>query len=254
MIFDLDADMIKNAVSQELENVGSQMSEEQFSKVAETIEKGIPGIIATLTRGMHKHWKNQAMEVGTGWGSKYAAAIQYKIEGNTGEIYLDESMIDKGTNKPNIMFAKMVEEGVKSWSIKDALLASNKAKTSSAGIKYIVVPFPVATPRKPSQGKGASQFQGREMTAEAHRIVKAGGRFSGPLKSGQEVSGLTKYVTRQRHEGYGIFICVTENSKGWVHPGVARDPVFPKVIQEIEKRIQEVISAFCQAIVKEYSK
>lgn len=253
MIFGIDPETVISAISEKLEDAGSRLSEEQFGKIVDTIEKGMPGVIAVLTRGIASHWKSEAMDSGTGWGSKYSAAITYTVDKTTGEVFIDESMIDKTTNKPNMMFAKMVEEGMKSFSIKDGLLASEKAKTSSAGIKYIVVPFPVAVPRKASQGRMASQFGGREMTEDAHKIVKSGGRYSGQLKSGQEVSGLTKYVTRQRHEGYGIFMCVTENSRGWIHPGVAASPVFPKVIQEIEKKIHEVISEFCKEIVREYS-
>jgi len=253
MIFGIDPETVISSVSDALENAGSRMSEEQFNKIVDTIEKGMPGVVSTIARSIASTWKDEALKSATGWGSKYAAAITYKVDGNTGEIFIDESMIDKASNRPNIMFAKMVEEGMKSFSIKDALLASEKAKTSSTGIKYMVVPFPVAVPQKQGQVRHASQFGGREMTEEIYKIVKSGGSYSGKLKGGQEVSGLTKYMTRQHHEGYGTFRCVTENSRGWVHPGKRETEVFPKVIQEIEKKIHEAISDFCQKIVKEYS-
>ena len=254
MIFGIGPETVMSGISEALENAGSQLSEEQFIKIVDVIEKGMPGIVKLITAKTAQDWKSAALESGTGWGSKYAGAITYKTDGKTGEVFLDESMIDKMSNKPNIMFAKMVEEGVKSWSIKDALLASEKAKTSSSGIKYMVVPFPVAVPQKPGPARQTGQFGGREMTEEAHKIVKSGGRYSGPLKSGQEISGLTKYTTRQRHEQYGIFRCVTENSKGWQYPNKSERPVFPNVVNEIEKNIHELISAFCKEIVREYSK
>ena len=71
---------------------------------------------------------------------------------NEGSVFVDESVKDS-SGKPAMMFAKMIEQGVQSWSIKDALLKSAKAKTSSAGIKYMVVPLPVRTPKAKGSGK-----------------------------------------------------------------------------------------------------
>jgi hypothetical protein len=73
------------------------------------------------------------------------------------------------------------------------------------------------------------------------------------LKSGVDVSGLTRYNTRQRHSQYGIFRRVSEKSTGWQHPGVAASPVFPSVLKEVDRRIQEVLAEFCKNIVKEYT-
>jgi hypothetical protein len=253
-IFDLDEDMIIDTIEAALADAGYDASEEQMAKIVEAIDEGFPGVVEVLTYGMQEHWKAEAVDSGTGWGQKYANAIKAEVTGKKGLIYIDEDLTDKTSNKPNMMFVKMVEEGVKSFSIKDALLASDKAKTGPSGIKYIIVPFPVATPRKAGQGKMARKFGGREMTAEMHKIAKAGGRIkSGRLKTGEDVSGLTRYVTRQRHSQYGIFRMVTEKSKGWVYPNKSARPVFPSVIQEVNKRVGEVVSEFIKAIVKEYT-
>lgn len=254
-IFDIDTDMVLNAVTEALEQAGSDVSEEQFNKICDAIEAGMPGVISVLTRGMAEHWKSEAKGAG-GWGSKYAPAIKYKVSGATGEVYLDESVMDKQSNKPNIMFAMMMEKGVTSWSIKDALLKSEKAKISSDGIKYIVVPFPVATPRTDSGTKMSSHFGKREMTQEIHSIVKAGGRMPAgtTLESGQDVGGLTKYNTRQYHDQYGFFRCVTSKSEGWQYPDVPAEPVFPAVLNEVNKMVSQLISDFLTDIVKEYEK
>jgi hypothetical protein len=252
-IFDLDEDVIINTIASALEDVGSDVSEDQFNKIAEAINEGMPGVIEILTQGMRDHWKSEAKNSGTGWGNKYAQAVVAEVTGTKGMVYIDEEMIDKGSKKPNAMFVRLVEEGVKSWSIKDALLASDKAKTSSTGIRYIVVPFPVRTPAKKSQGKMASKFGKREMTKAAHDIVKSGGKFSGKLKSGQEVSGLTKYVTKKFHSQYGMFLTVSEKSKGWQYPNIGETPVFPSVISEVNKRVNDVLNAFMKSIVREYT-
>lgn len=257
MNFDIDPSAAMDAVIEALEDAGRRLSEQQFIEIANRIEEGMPGVIQVLAQGTAEAWRDMARDRG-GWGEKYARSIKYKVSGNRADIFVDENMKDSGSNKPLAMFAKMVEDGVKSWSIKDALLASEKAKTSSDGIKYMVILFPVATPRKSSSGKGKSQFGGREMTAEMYKIVKSGGKIkSGTLKAGArnvDISGLSKYNTRQLHGQYGIFRCVSEKSQGWQYPGKGRDPVYPEVLEYVNKQVRDVVAAFCQAIVKEFQK
>jgi hypothetical protein len=254
MVFNFDEEMVMNVINEALEDAAFNASQEQMNKIVNAIDESFPGVIAVLANGMEEHWKSEAKGVMTGWGEKYAAAIKSKIEGSKAEIYVDEEMKDKGSGKPSIMFVDMVEKGMKSFSIKDALLASEKAKIGPDGVKYITVPFPVATPRKEGQGKQASKFGGREMTQEMHRIVKSGGKIkSGKLKTGQNVAGLTRYNTRQRHSQYGIFRRVSEKSQGWIHPGVGPEPVYKKVLSEVNKRVAEVLTEYCKAIVKEYT-
>jgi hypothetical protein len=254
MIFNIDADQAMNEIAEALESAGAQMSEEKFNQIATAIETAMPGIIQVLAQGVAEDWKSQAAGAG-GWGSKYARAIKYHVQGTNAEIYIDEGIVDKGSNKPNFMFAMMIEEGVSSWSIKDALLASDKAHTGKDGVKYITVPFPVATPRSKGQGKMKTQFGGREMTAAMYSLVKNGGKLtSGKTGSGADVSGLSQYNTRQLHSQYGIFRRVSEKSTGWQYPNKSPRPVFPEVLKEVNNKIQEAISAFCKAVVQEYSK
>lgn len=254
MIFNLDEDSVVQAMLSSLEDAGQRLSEDQFYKVVETIDEGLPGVIELITYGMADHWRSEAEYAG-GWGSKYAQAIKAEFNDGVGEVYLDESAIDKGSNKPYFMFAMMVEEGVKSWSIKDALLKSEKAKVGPSGIKYIIVPFPVATPRTEGQGKMATQFGKREMTQEIYKIVKSGRKVPSDttLATGENVSGLTKYVTAQRHEQYGIFRCVSEKSRGWQYPNVPPEPVYPSVLEEVNKKVSEVLTSFIGEIVREHS-
>lgn len=251
-IFSLDENLIMQSIADSLEEAGSQASEEQMNNIVSAIDESFPGVIGVLTNGIKELWKAEAKNSG-GWGQKYSNAIKARVTGNQGEVYIDENMVDKGSKRKNFMFVKMVEEGMKSFSIKDGLLASDKAKTGPDGIKYIVVPFPVATP-KATTSKSASQFGGREMTKEMYDIVRSGGRLkSGTLKTGEDVSGLTRYNTRQLHSQYGIFRRVSENSKGWQHPGVAPSPVFPGVKAQVDKRIHEIVSEYCKEIVKKFT-
>ena len=262
-VFNIDGDAVFSGIQAALEAQGQKLTGDQIAHIVSTVEASLPGITYGLLEEAYEEWRQEAIDSG-GWGTKYVAAIKMKAEPNgDGSVYLDETVMDKGSNKPSFMFAKMVEEGVKSWSIKDALLASDKAKVGPAGIKYIVVPFPVATP---SAGKGgaklASKFGGRKMTQDMHKLVKAGEKVpAGSTVSVTntqrtyevDVSGLTRYNTRQLHSQYGIFRCVSERSKGWQYPDKSATPVFPSVAAYVEKRIHEELDAFCREIVKEFS-
>lgn len=254
MMFNIDEDNIFNAIDQAMRSAEAELTETQVAKIVETIDNSVPGLIELLTNDTKEYWKQEAIDSGTGWGAKYARAIKSESSGNEGRVYVDESVKDS-TGKPASMFVEMVERGVKSWSIKDALLESEKAKTGPSGIKYIIIPMPVAVPRKQGQGKASSRFGGREMSAEVHAMVKNGGRApKGTLStSGQDISGLTRYETTQFHSQYGIFRCVSSKSTGWQYPTIAATPVFNSLKDYIDKRIQEMLNEFCLAIIKEYS-
>lgn len=255
MVFDIDSDMMVDSVIDALEEVGARVSEDQFTDIIGKINDTMPGVVQIIAQGMAEHWKSEAKNSGTGWGEKYASIIRYKGSGNKAEVFLDEQSMDKRSGKPNLMFAKMVEEGMKSFDIKTGLLQSEKAKEGPNGIKYIIIPFPVATPRKQGQGSMQSAFGGREMSQEIHSIVRSGGKITAGTKtsSGADITGLTRYNTRQFHSQYGIFRCVSSKSKGWMHPGVPPSPVFPSVLEEVNKKAHEIITTFLKEIVKEYT-
>lgn len=262
MIFDIDAEMVNRTISDALEEAASRVSEEQFHKITEAVENAMPGVVQVIAQGTMEYWKSEARGAG-GWGLKYAEAVSMKVNGDEAEVYLDEEKADPRLKKkkPYFMFAKMMEEGVNTWSIKDALLKSEKAKngTDSEGnqIKYITVPFPVRTPRSDKGTRMASQFGGREMTNAMYKLVKSGGRLSSGsiMVRGKEVdvSGLSRYTTPQLHGQYGIFRTVTSNSKGWQYPHIPAEPVYPRVLEKVNEVIQQVLDKFCKEIVREYS-
>jgi hypothetical protein len=256
VIFDFIDEDVLDVVINTLEGIGRKVSEDKFIEIADKIDEAMPGIIERMTIDAHDEWKSRAIEA-SGWGSKYSDAIKYELSDKKGEVFLDDSIIDKESGKPNIMFAKMMEDGVKSWSIKDALMKSDKAKKGKDGIKYITVPFPVATPRKKGQGKMASKFGKREMTKEIYEIVKKGGRIRDMQINVRgksiDVSGLQKFVTQKYHAQYGFFRRVSEKSTGWQYPAIGAQPIFSGVEKYVRKRISEIMTEFSQALIKEYS-
>lgn len=255
MIFNIDEEIFFNTLNSAIENA----TEEQAQKIVSQIDNSMPGLLELLILEAESSWKGEAENAG-GWGNKYARAIKTKFSGYEGEVYLDQTSIDKESNKPNFMYAMMMEHGVKSFSIKDALLASEKAKTGKDGIKYISIPLSVSTPRRKGQGKMASHFGGREMTRDMYKIIRGGGKVSGSVSvtttagtKDVNVSGLTPFRTQKFHSMYGIFRTVSSRSKGWVYPDIPAEPVFNSVVEYINKRVGEIINEFCQAIIKDNS-
>lgn len=249
MIFNIDPSETLGPVIEAMEEAGRQLSEEKFIEIAEKMDDALPGVIEYLVNSTYEFWRAEASSTTTGWGPIYAKSIKRSED----EVYVDETMKTM-KNKPAIMFVEMVEKGMRSFSIRDGLLASDKAKTGANGVRYITVPFPVGVPRRTSQGKQTSHFGGRQMAQKMHDIVKSGKKIvAGTLKTGQDVSGLTKYVTRQRHEQYGIFRCVSDKtpSNRWLHPGVPAEPVFEKVKAYVNTEIQKALNEFCHAIVQD---
>lgn len=255
MVFNIDhEELLSNAISSisEAISMAENASQEKFANLGEKINSAIPGLIEVLVNETEDFWINQAMLIG-GWGEKYARAIQSDV--SKGEVWLDKESLDPQSKRPFFMFAMMVEEGVQSWSIKDALMKSKKAKIGKDGVKYITIPMPVATPRKSGSGKQLSSFGGRTMTKEMHDILKSGGNVeSGSLMSGSRkisAKGLTAFSTQKYHSGYGLFRRVSENSKGWQFPNKSPQPVFDTVKKYVDRRVGELMSDFCKAVVKE---
>jgi hypothetical protein len=227
---------------------------EKYSKLGEQINDALPGLIELLVNETEEYWINKASSIG-GWGDKYARAIKSEVSGDSGSVYLDENAIDPQSRKPFFMFAMMVEEGVKSWSIKDALMKSKKAKIGKDGVKYIIIPLPVATPRKSGQGKQLSTFGKRTMTQDMQNMLKSGGKVSGgTIKSGTRkisAKGLAQFSSQKYHSHYGLFRRVSENSKGWQYPNKSPQPVFDGVKRYVDMRMKEIMADFCRAVVKE---
>jgi hypothetical protein len=261
-IFNIDSNVVFDSIQAALDARGVEMTFEMVQKIYRTIDNSLPELTSGLLEETYEEWREEAIGA-KGWGTKYVQAIQIKQTDDGGKVYLDEGIMDKGSNKPAFMFAMMMERGVKSWSIKDALLNSEKAKVGPAGIKYIIVPFPVATP---SAGKGgaklASKFGGRKMSKDMHSLVKKGESVpegttisvTNTLRSFDvDVTGLTRYSTRKLHSQYGIFRCVSQKSTGWIFPDTPAEPIFPSVVEYVSRRIQEELKKYCDEIVKEFS-
>jgi len=211
----------------------------------------LPGISEKISiviaQNAQKIWQAEAMKTPTAWGGKYADAIKIDV-GASGfaRVYVDESSTDPRTGKPNILFVNLVEDGMKSFSIKDALLNSEKVHISAKGTRYIHVPFRW---RVPVKGQApASGFAGT-MPKAVYDVVKGGGAKLGEYTMKSPTGKMVSLAGLQRYGGGGhsqylTFRTVSEKSKGWQHPGKRATPVFDKVLSKVESMIEQFLMEF----------
>lgn len=220
-------------------------------EIIDKIQKNLPLVVVDLINQIgttaKNIWKTEAVAASS-WGDKYAQAIDMKPATPNGNalVYLNSETIDQKSGKPALMFAMMVENGVEPWSIKNALLESDKVRTTIHGIKYIIVPFPWRTPAKKGQGRPAAKFGGRIMPNDIYKIIKGGGRLESDSEKYGHMAGMVKY-SKNNHSQYMTFRMVTENSKGWQHPGKPATPVFERVAAQVERMIEETLNNFLKA-------
>lgn len=174
-----------------------------------------------------------------GWKRKYIDSI--RIEPGPGDL---EATVGAGG-----MYARLVENGRKRWSIKEALLKNAKHRDEN-GQPYAIVFMRKGTP-------DAQHI--KPMPEEVHRMVskidfnsslrKIGtfGMTEEEIKKGKErgwksglYEGLTR-VGRKHHEQYGTFRVVTKKSQGWIYPTVPKSPVFEQTMSRMAPRIKTIM-------------
>lgn len=174
-------------------------------------------------------WANTAIEENKSWGPMYASALRKSKSGDVARVYVDES-------DSRYKFVEMMEEGVKPWSIRDALLNSKKVRYSKTGARYIAVPFRWKTPTQQGGEKPLSSFAGN-IPRDVYQIVKAGGRLGGGWGN---LSGLKRYGS-EKHSQYMTFRMVSDNTptSKWQHPGKRATPVYDKVYPMIIDKVNQ---------------
>lgn len=177
------------------------------------------------------------------WGRRYANTLKVSpSKGGEASVYVDEG-------HPDVMFVNMMENGVRSWSISDALLSSRAARTSHDGYTYVNVPF-----RKRTPTAGASEFTSSVFSSviptNVYEDLKAGLQTG---KQAGEMAGLQRYEGDQgRVSGYFTFRVVSSKpgAKEWVHPGKQPTPVFEEVQREFENMVEKFVVKFVGSMAK----
>jgi hypothetical protein len=214
--------------------------------LGKNLENQASGLANTIADMAAQFWRGEAIAASP-WGDKYANAI--RVDPSTGgqeaRVYVDEEQVDERSQRPAIMFVNMVEEGMRSFSIKEGLLNSKRVKTTTKGIRYIIVPFRYRTPKK--NQKPASGFAG-VMPKDVYALVKSGVPLRG--KDYGHMAGLKRYDNEAGGHGqFFTFRMVTEKSQGWQHPGVRPTPVFEKVLTQVQQMVSAALDNYLRSLV-----
>lgn len=153
------------------------------------------------------------------------------------------------------LYVNLVEDGVKSWSIKDALLNGPNAKQGKNG-KYANVFL----------RKGVPGSKGPTMSSSVHSIAKTLGRgetLSSRIKSMSDKIGKGAVAKKKKikalresikgskderlqkvgatgHSAYGTFLRINEKSKGWMYPNVQSVPVYEMTTEKANPQIKKI--------------
>ena len=188
-------------------------------------------------------WQDKAKDIGGGWGRRYANTIQVepmRKSGGEGHVFADEK-------HPDFMFVMMVERGVKSYSISDALMKSKRVKyNEKTGLPYIRVPFRWRTPQQGTGNKAqaTSTFAG-VMPPSIYEAILSGEKVDLDMakKAGNPfLAGLVRYK-KAKHGQYFTFRTVTKESN-WQHQGKPKRPVFHIVRDIVQKALAEGIESY----------
>ena len=190
-----------------------------------------------------------------GWKRLYREAINIDPQGSP----LETSVTAEGLS------VNLVEDGVRSFSIKDGLLNGPRAKISKKGKVYTTVFI-----RK--FGAGARKAPKSRMTPMVHKLASTLAKgetirsrivsLQRRIASGEKVTGVEKRVVdlasqrklpshieriqkvgKSGHIHYGSFVRVSEDSSGWMYPNIPAVPVydvvFDKVTEKVIEKVQE---------------
>jgi hypothetical protein len=223
----------------------------QLKKLFEFLPETQSPLVDMLIDNAYGIWYEDAL--GQSWGGQYVSALKVTYAGtsrNVAWVYIDEKEIDPQSKKPFSMFALMTEEGMKSFSIKEAILKSAKRfHTRKDGVRYVIIPLRWRTPSRDKSQKPSSGFNFTgTMPRDAYRLAKSGAKVTG-AKYGN-MAGLKRYDNASGGHGqYYTFRAVSENSHGWQHPGVSARPVFAKAKEKVERMIARELDAYVQGLV-----
>lgn len=175
------------------------------------------------------------------WGSQYSSTLKTEKTSSGSSVFVDEQ-------HKNYYYVNMVENGVKSWSIKDALLNGKAARRNQAkyGRVFVIVPF---RHRTPGRTKSTSSFSG-VLPNDIYEQAKSGVTFG---KDYGKLAGLKRYGS-EKHGKFLTFRMVTQKTKGWIYPSKPATPVFNEVADKTEEMIRKSIIKMAQGFSKDVEK
>jgi hypothetical protein len=162
-------------------------------------------------------------------------------------------------NKGSYNYMEVIVNGRQSYSIKDALLRSSRAKYSKQIGRYIVVPMTRnddGSKISPKNNDIGAIMRHTGQTTDAggqprkgYRVLSANGQGEavgmqqGPIKGG----GM--------QHSYMKFVVVSQNSDGWIYPAIPANPIPEKLQSQTDKMLKSSeFKKMVKADVKDFVK
>lgn len=240
--------------------------------------KGLPNTqhgLSEVAKFTKNEWQRQAMTMIKHSTGGYVQGII--IEENPDELW------SQVINRSPIAF--YLEEGTKSFDMKKMLQTSHQVRVNKKGKKYLIIPFRHLTPGEFKKGELTEQrATGRSMPESIYEMAQelAMSNVTGMFyeKSKQLVStaqarktiagapaaqrwnytwgnrgkgfggiyeGMVRFQTTGGGSRYLTFRTMSENSAGWIHPGIqakhiaqqTAEIVKPKALEYLKKQFQK---------------
>lgn len=218
-----------------------------FEKTKVVMPKATAHLANSIVDWAHAMWHKDASESGP-WGPRYASALKADMMKSTGDgearVYADEE-------HANFLFVNLVEDGITSWSIKDALLEGQAARRNEAkyGTRFVRVPFRWRVPGKEKKTSSFAGVMPKDIYEDAKSGIPIVDRTIKVGKRAVDISGLKRFGG-EKHGQYMTFRTVSEKSDGWQYPPRAATPVFDQVVAKVEKMLEGMIVN----MIKDYEK
>lgn len=227
-------------------NLENNLINALYTRLKEDIPDRIVNSLNAIVDNVYKFWVMEA-QGNSPFGERYAQLID--------RTYL-KNVNDKGTifiEDEKNLFYQLMENGAKSWSIKDALLKGKVAKRnlSEYGTLFVTVPMRARTPVSKGSGKVTSSFT-NELPQDIYNALKSKQALTNEQKvqaGNLNLANVKAIPTVFKDNNYVNFITVSEKSTGWKHPGFKATPIFPKV----EAHVKDAMKILLDTYVKAYS-
>lgn len=247
---DIEVKLIADELGKSLENIAPEVENELRAAVQNLAQAAYAAMVAKV-QGMSMSPKNR---------QDYLRALKFQDLGDaTWLIFLDGD------------WASKLEEGFPSYSIKDALLKSEKTvevgpraglpwvRKNKQGKKYAAVPFehhPSSGDKGGDLGESIKKIMVQNRSGEMQSITNIfkdldgkalHGKVAtaGKIEGNPNLSNLTKYQfvhpSGKVSSVYMTYRMVSEDSPGWQHPGHPGYQLFDEAKQYVETELKNII-------------
>lgn len=248
--YDLELKLIADELGKDLENLAPRV-EAELNKAIENLATAAYSAMIAKVQSMSLDPKNRA---------DYLRSLKFENVGDgTYLIFLDGER------------AQTLEDGQEPWSIKEALLKSQKTvevgsragqpwvQLSKKGTKFAAVPFdhhPFSGHKSGNLGDDIKKILVKNRAGKEQPITQIfndlGGKpihgkvaVAGKVEGQPNLSGLTKYQhvsdTGKVSSIYMTYRMVSEDSTGWQHPGSEGYQLFKEAEEYVQNEMKNIL-------------